>query len=61
MPDLLGMSIGVPHAYGRHRPQDLMLVTSADLPLVHHLFLPASDGQARPYSSSLPFRARTSS
>jgi hypothetical protein len=57
LPDLLGMSIRVPHAYGRHRPQDLMLVTSADLPLVHHVFLPASDAQARPYSSSLPFRA----
>ena len=57
LPDLLGMSIRVPHAYGRHCPQDLMLVTSADLPLVHHVFLPASDGQARPYSSSLLFRA----
>jgi hypothetical protein len=51
------MSIRVPHAYGRHRPQDLMLVTSADLPVLHHVFLPASDGQARPYSSSLLFRA----
>ena len=57
LPDLLGMSIRVPHAYGRHCPQDLLLVTSADLPLLHHVFLPVSDGQSRPYSSSLPFRA----
>lgn len=33
------------------------MVTSADLPLVHHVFLPADDVQSRPYSSSLLFRA----
>ena len=57
LPDLLGMAIRVPHAYGRDRPQDFLLVTSADLPLAHHIFLPVSDGQSRPYSSSLPYRA----
>ncbi len=39
------------------RHQDLLLVTSADLPLVHHIFLPADDVQKRPYTSSLPYRA----
>jgi hypothetical protein len=34
-----------------------MLVTSADLPLVHHAFLPATDVQQRPYTSSLPYSA----
>ena len=57
LPDLLGMSIRVPHAHGRDRHQDLLLVTSADLPVVHHVFLPATDVQQRPYTASLPFRA----
>ena len=57
LPDLLGMSLRVPDAYGRGRHQDILLVTSADLPLMHHIFLPAGDVQQRPYSSSLPYRA----
>jgi hypothetical protein len=57
LPDLLGLSIRVLDAYGEGRHQDFLLVTSADLPVVHHVFLPASDTQQRPYSSSLPFRA----
>ena len=57
IPDLLGMSIRVLDAYGQDEHQDLMLVSSADLPVAHHIFLPASDVQQRPYTSSLPFRA----
>jgi hypothetical protein len=57
MPDLLGLSLRVPDAYGRGRHQDLLLVTSVDLPVLHHLFLPAGDVQQRPYTSSLPYRA----
>lgn len=57
IPDLLGMSIRVLDAYGRDRHQDLLLVTSADRPVMHHVFLPATDLQQRPYSSSLPYRA----
>lgn len=57
LPDLLGMSIRVLDAYGRGRHQDFLLVTSIDRPVLHHLFVPASDVQQRPYSSSLPFRA----
>ena len=57
LPDLLGMSIRVIDADGAGRHQDLLLVTSVDLPLVHHLFVPAGDVQQRIYSSSLPFRA----
>jgi hypothetical protein len=59
LPDLLGMSIRVLDAYGRGLHQDFLLVSSADRPLLHHLFLPANDLQQRPYSSSLPFRAGT--
>lgn len=57
LPDLLGLSLRVPDVYGPGRHQDLLLVTSADLPLVHHIFLPADDVQKRPYTSSLPYRA----
>ena len=57
IPDLLGLSLRVPHAYGHDRHQDLLLVTSADYPLLHHIFLPALDVQQRPYTSSLPYRA----
>jgi len=57
LPDLLGLSLRVPDAYGRGRPQDFLLVTSADYPLLHHMFLPARDVQQRPYTSSLPYRA----
>jgi hypothetical protein len=57
LPDLLGMSIRVLDAYGAGRHQDLLLVTSVDLPLIHHVFVPAADVQDRIYSSSLPFSA----
>src|SRR5918994_6493440 len=57
LPDLLGMSVRVLDAYGVGRHQDFLLVTSVDLPVLHHAFLPAGDVQDRPYSSSLPYRA----
>lgn len=57
LPDLLGMSLRVLDAYGEDRHQDFLLVTSVDLPVLHHLFVPATDVQQRPYSSSLPYRA----
>lgn len=57
LPDLLGLAIRVLDAYGRGRHQDLLLITSADLPIAHHLFLPAADELQRPYTSSLPYRA----
>lgn len=44
-----------PYGAGEHRDQ--LLVTCANYPIVHHLFLRAADAQQRPYSSSLPYRA----
>jgi hypothetical protein len=58
IPDLLGLSIRLPGVYGSGRHQDFLLVTSADYPLLHHIFLPARDVQQRPYTSSLPYRAK---
>jgi hypothetical protein len=57
LPDLLGMSVRVPDAYGAGHHQDFLMVTSVDAPVMHHLFVPASDVQQRAYSSSLPYRA----
>jgi hypothetical protein len=57
LPDLLGMSVRVPDAYGHGHHQDFLMVSSVDAPVLHHLFLPAGDVQQRPYSSSLPYRA----
>ncbi len=57
IPDLMGLAIRVIDAYGPARHQDFLLVTSVDKPLLHHVFLPVTDLQQRPYSSSLPYRA----
>jgi hypothetical protein len=57
VPDLLGIAIRVLEAYGPGAHQDFMLVSSGDLPVVRHLFLPSKDFQARPYTSSLPYEA----
>jgi hypothetical protein len=57
IPDLLGLALRILQAHGDGRHQDFLLVTSADLPLVHHIFLPARDVQQRPYTSALPYRA----
>ena len=51
------MSVRVHDAYGPGWHQNLLIVTSIDAPVLHQLFLPASDVQRRPYSSSLPYRA----
>ncbi len=57
LPDLLGMSVRVPDAYGAGRHQDFLMVTSVDVPVANRGFVPASDVQQRVYSSSLPYRA----
>jgi hypothetical protein len=56
LPDLLGVSLRVLDAYGADRHQDVLMVSSVDRPVVHHVFVPAADFQQRPYSSSLPYR-----
>jgi hypothetical protein len=56
-PDLFGMAIRVLDAYGEGRHQDLLLTTSTNLPVLHHIVTPTRDAQARPYTSATPFRA----
>lgn len=57
LPDLFGISLRVTDAYGPNAHQDLLMVTSADVPILHHIFLPTTGIEKRPYSSSLPFEA----
>jgi hypothetical protein len=57
IPDLLGLAIRVLDAYGPGQHQDFLLVSSADRPVLHHVFLPATDVQQRPYTSALPYQA----
>ena len=57
LPDLLGMSVRVPDAYGTGLHQDFLMVSSVDAPVLHHIFVPSSDVQQRLYSSSLPYWA----
>lgn len=55
-PDILGIAVRLPDAHGRDRAQDLLLVTSGDGLLVHHLFVPGRGYFDRPFSSVLPYR-----
>jgi len=57
LPDLLGLSLRVLDAYGDDHHQDILLVSSIDLPILHHVFVPSGDVQRCVYSSSLPYRA----
>jgi hypothetical protein len=57
IPDLLGLAIRVLDAYGSDQHQDFLLVSSADRRVLHHVFLPATDVQQRPYTSALPYLA----
>ena len=57
MPDLFGIAIRLPDVHGWGRHQDLLMVTSVDAPLLHHIFIPVVDPQQAPYSCSLPYRA----
>ena len=57
VPDLFGIAVRLPDLHGPGRHQDFLTVTSIDAPLLHHLFVPVTDPQQAPYSSSLPYRA----
>jgi hypothetical protein len=57
LPDVMGMAIRLPDVHGPGRHQDLLLVTSGDGPVLHHLLVPAPGFLSLPYSSLLPYRA----
>lgn len=57
LPDFFGFAVKLLDAYGAGRHQDLLINASADLPVLHHFFLPAPRWYAQSYSTCLPYRA----
>ena len=57
IPDSFGLAVKLIDAYGEGRHQDVLANVSADLPLVHHLFLVAPRWFAQSYSTVLPYDA----
>jgi hypothetical protein len=53
--DFLAVAVRLVDAHGPGRPQDLLMNSSADVPLLHHLFLPAPHWYAQSYSTCLPY------
>jgi hypothetical protein len=58
MPDLWGLAIRIPDAYGSGRHQDLLLATTAAAPGGRHVLLPGRGPCDLPYSTVLPYRVR---
>ena len=56
LPDARGLALRIPDLYGAGRHQDLLLTTSVDVPVLHHLPLPAAGPRSQTYSSLLPYR-----
>ena len=57
LPDVLGLAVRLVDVHGPNRHQDLLLVTSVDAPVLHHLILPGPLGTyGQSYSSVLPYR-----
>lgn len=53
--DFLAIAVRLVDAHGPGRPQDLLMNTTLDLPVAHHLFLPAPRWYAQSYSTCLPY------
>ena len=57
LPDALGLAVRLVDVHGRGHHQDFLLITSANVPVLHHLILPAPFGiGSQPLSSVLPYR-----
>lgn len=57
LPDAFGLAFRLPGVHGPQRPQDILLTTSIDAPVLHHLPMPAPGGPwAQTYSSLLGYR-----
>jgi hypothetical protein len=55
LPDALGVAVKLPDAYGPGRAHDLLVTSSADLPLVRRLLFPGRSFLGRSFSSALPY------
>jgi hypothetical protein len=56
MGDFFAVAVRLVDAHGPGRHQDFLINTSADIPVVHHVFLPARRWFAQDYSTCLPYR-----
>lgn len=57
-PDVLGLALRWPDRYGTGAHQDLLLASSADLPLLNHLLVPRRSLAGAQLSSLLPYEVR---
>lgn len=55
-PDVLGIGIRIPGAGAQGRPQDFLLASSGEAPVLRHLLAPARGFHTRRYSSLLLYR-----
>ena len=55
-PDVLGLAVRIPDGAGPGRPQDLLLSSSSDPPVLRHLLCPARGFSTPRYSSLLLYR-----
>lgn len=55
LPDALGLAIRWPDRYGPGRHQDLLLTTSAHVPLLNHVPIPRTGMAGAQFSSLLPY------
>lgn len=57
MVDAYGLAVRIPDLHGHGRHQDFLVTTSVDVPVLHHLPLPAPAGPwSQSYTSALPYR-----
>jgi hypothetical protein len=57
LPDILGLAVRLTDVHGPGRHQDFLLVSSVDLPVLHHLLLPTRRGfLGQSFSSVLAYR-----
>ena len=56
LPDILGLAMRFPDAYGPGRDQDFLLASSLDLPVGQFLLVPTWMRAELPYSSLFPYR-----
>lgn len=56
LPDIMGLAVRLVDVHGPGRHQDLLMATSIDAPILHHLLVPTRSPFARAYTSLLPYR-----
>jgi hypothetical protein len=56
LPDLLGLALRIPDAYGPGLHQDVLMASCGSSPLGRWIFLPARGFAERPYTTLLPYR-----